>query len=273
MSALWPSSVSRNGRWASRLAYGFGLLAVLVAIWQLVTVTVRSPFFPAPLDIGLNLLEMITTGEAANGSPIAADIGGSVGRLLAGFAIGSAGGVLIGVAMGLWRPVSELTTPIVEFLRSVPATASLPLFIILLGGDNAMRVAFIAWGVSWFVVVNTASGVSTIPPMLLQVGASFKVHGAKRLFGIVLPAASPKIFAGLRIALTASLLLAVVSEFLLATDGIGFQLVQAQRRFQLLDMWSWMLVLGVLGLLLNTLLELIENRVLGWHRIARGRGE
>jgi ABC-type nitrate/sulfonate/bicarbonate transport system permease component len=268
----------RRGRLRARSAAGravsaLGLLVVLVAIWQAATMLAPSPFFPQPLRIGANLLTMLTTGRASNGAAVYGDITGTLGRLAAGFAIGAVGGLLVGVAMGLWRPVAQLTNPIVEFLRSIPATASLPLFIILLGGDDAMRVAFIAWGVSWFVVINTATGVATIHPALLQVGASFRVSATKRLFGIVLPAALPKIVAGLRIALTASLLLAVVSEFLLATNGIGFQLIQTQRRFQLLDMWSWMLLLGILGLLLNTILELVEGRALAWHRRSRGRGE
>ena len=89
------------------------------------------------------------------------------------------------------------------------------------------------------------------------------------LFSIVLPAAAPKIFAGLRIASTAALLLAIVSEFILASNGIGFQLIQAQGRFQLLNMWSWMLALAILGLLINFLLDAVENRVLSWHKLSR----
>jgi ABC-type nitrate/sulfonate/bicarbonate transport system permease component len=97
------------------------------------------------------------------------------------------------------------------------------------------------------------------------------VSPARRLFTIILPAALPKIFAGVRIASTAALLLAIVSEFMLATNGIGFQLVQAQGRFQMLTMWSWMLVLAVMGLVINLLFDLLEMLLLSWHRLSRAK--
>src|SRR3546814_18040522 len=82
--------------------------------------------------------------------------------MVIGFLIGAVWGVVVGTAMGLNRAARETVTPIVEFLRSIPATATLPLFIILLGGGDDMRIAFIAYGVSWFVLLNTASGVGSV---------------------------------------------------------------------------------------------------------------
>lgn len=195
----------------------------------------------------------------------------SVVRMLLGFAIGAAWGVAVGVVLGMSRATREVVTPVIEFLRSIPATAVLPLFIVLLGGGDDMRVIFIAYGVSWFVLINTISGVAGIHSTTLDVGRVFRISPARRLFGIILPAASPKIFAGLRIANTAALLLAIVSELFLSTNGVGYQLVQAQGRFQLLDMWVWMLVLALLGLLLNAALEGIERVTLGWHRRSKER--
>lgn len=241
-------------------------LAVLVTVWQVATLTFPSPFFPPPLKIAGNLWKLLATGGIDG--PLD-DFFATVGRMALGFAIGSLWGILIGVLMGLSRAARDAATPIVEFLRSVPATAALPLFIILLGGGDDMRVVFIAYGVSWFVLINTASGVGTIHKTMLEMGKVFRVSRARRLFAIVLPAAMPKIFAGLRIASTAALLLAIVSEFMLATNGIGYLLIHAQGRFQLLDMWSWMLALAILGLLINLLLEYIEHRMLAWHRLSR----
>ncbi|WP_291057584.1 ABC transporter permease [Herbiconiux sp.] len=244
-------------------------LVVLVALWQLGTTLAPSPFFPPPVAIGQNLVALLFGGPAVVTPVFVNDFLSTVGRMLLGYAIGCAWGVVVGTAMGLSRASRETVTPIVEFLRSIPATATLPLFIILLGGDDDMRVVFIAYGVSWFVLINTASGVGSIHRTMLDLGRVFRISPARRLFSIVLPAASPKIFAGLRIASTAALLLAIVSEFILATNGIGFQLIQAQGRFLLLDMWSWMLALALLGLLLNSLLDLVERRVLSWHRLSR----
>jgi len=265
-------AAAEQPRWRRALvsvAYFVVPLVVVIALWQLGTSLSRNPFFPQPLAIIANLWKLLFGSEKAVQDVFVGEFLSTVGRMALGFAIGSAWGVVIGTLIGLNRQTREVVTPIVEFLRSIPATATLPLFIILLGGGDDMRVVFIAYGVSWFVLINTAAGVGSIHKTLLDVGRAFRVSPLRRLFTIVLPAALPKIFAGLRIASTAALLLAIVSEFMLALNGIGFSLVVAQSRFNLLGMWSWMLALAILGLIINSLLELIERRVLAWHRLSR----
>jgi len=266
---------SRRPRWRRglvSLAYFVIPLAVVIGVWQLVTMLLPpAPFFPQPFAIFANLWKLLFGGPGGVTKVFTDDFLTTIGRMLLGYVIGAAWGVVVGTLMGLYRYARETVSPIVEFLRSIPATATLPLFIILLGGGNDMRVVFIAYGVSWFVLINTASGVGAINKTLLDLGKVFRISPARRLFRIILPAAMPKIFAGLRIASTAALLLAIVSEFMLATDGIGYLLVQAQGRFQLLNMWSWMVALAILGLLINFLLEWIEGRVLAWHKAARAR--
>lgn len=261
----------RNRKALISLAYFVVPLVVLVGLWQLATTLAPSPFFPPPFAIFTNLWDLLFGGPQFFTDVFYQDFLTTVGRMLAGFAIGTAWGIVVGTAMGLSRGARETVTPIVELLRSIPATATLPLFIILLGGGDDMRVVFIAYGVSWFVLINTAAGVGSIHKTMLDLGRVFKISRTRRLFSIILPAALPKIFAGVRIASTAALLLAIVSEFMLASNGIGFQLIQSQGRFQLLNMWSWMLALAVLGLLINTLLDYLEGRVLAWHTLSRAK--
>lgn len=262
-------------RWQRALvsvAYFVVPLVIVIGLWQLATsIGPKNPFFPPPFAIMANLFNLLFGSEKAIQSIFVGQFLTTVGRMALGFVIGAAWGVVIGTAMGLSRNARDVVNPIVEFLRSIPATATLPLFIILLGGGDDMRVVFIAYGVSWFVLINTSAGVGSIHKTMLDLGLVFRVSPIRRLFAIILPAAMPKIFAGLRIASTAALLLAIVSEFMLATNGIGFQLVYAQGKFNLLNMWSWMLALAILGLIINSLLELIERRVLAWHRLSRSK--
>ncbi|GGA64735.1 nitrate ABC transporter permease [Pseudoclavibacter endophyticus] len=259
----------RTRRTLASVGYVVVPLVVVVALWQVATMVFQSTFFPTPLAILQRLGTLLTsTGPA---SPVTSDLLPSVTRMLLGFALGSLWGVVVGVWLGLSRATREVVTPVVEFLRSIPATAVLPLFIVLFGGGDDMRVLFIAYGCSWFVLINTASGVASIHKTTLDMGQVFRVARWRQVLGIVLPASMPTIFAGLRIASTAALLLAIVSEFMVATNGIGYQLIQAQGRFLLLDMWVWMLVLAILGLLMNAALEGIEGRVLRWHRLSRER--
>lgn len=258
-----------------RFLYGFGAIIVIVAIWQFAASTWKSLFVPPPSRIWDNSLDLFFSGPPESlflTTAITVDVAASVGRLALGFVLGSAVGVLFGVAIGRVVALRELTDPIVEFLRSIPATATLPLFIILLGGDDGMRVAFIAYAVMWFVLINTASGVSSIHSTVIDMGRTFRIPPWKVLFRMTIPAALPSIFAGLRIGSTVSLLAAVVSELMLATNGIGYRLIIAQGQFRMADLWSWIILLALLGFLLNTIMELIERRVLAWDRLARVTG-
>jgi ABC-type nitrate/sulfonate/bicarbonate transport system permease component len=249
-----------------------GVLVVLVVVWEVAATLGKIVFFPPPSKIVTYARTLFFGGSPETlflTEAITVDAAATIGRVLLGFALGALGGIVIGTIVGRSIAAREFSDPIVEFLRSIPATATLPLFIILLGGGDGMRVAFIAYGVSWFVLINTAAGVSSIHRTALDMGQIFRLPRRRVLFGIILPAAAPKIFAGLRISLTGALLLAVVSEFILATNGIGYQLLVAQSAFAINAMWSWMLLLAVLGFLLNTILEAIETRLLAWDRMAR----
>jgi ABC-type nitrate/sulfonate/bicarbonate transport system permease component len=270
-----PGVAGALRRFGVRLLYGFGALIVLVAIWQFVASTWPSLFFPPPSRIWDNAIKLFFSGPPESlflTDAVTVDIASSLSRLLIGFVIGSAAGILFGAAIGRSAIVREVTDPIVEFLRSIPATATLPLFIILLGGDDGMRIAFIAYAVMWFVLINTAAGVGAIHATMLDMSRVFRLSRAKVLFRVIIPAALPKIFAGLRIGATVSLLAAVVSELMLATNGIGYRLVIAQTQFKMADLWAWIILLAVLGFVINTVMEFVELRLLGWDRLARVSG-
>lgn len=268
-SVLVPSRRRRWTRRASGILTSFGLIVTLLVAWQVWTMLNKNPYFPQPVAIVGNTIRLLFAPPNPNvGIP---DILTFLARMLSGFVIGSAVGILIGMGIGLKRALGDLTNPIIEFLRSIPATATLPIFIILFGGEDGMRVGFIAFGLTWYVIINTAAGVSTIDQVVLDMTKAFRISRMKTLFRVVLPAASPKIFAGLRIALTTSMLLTVVSEFYLVNRGIGFQLLQSLNQFAFANMWSWMLILAILGYLANTLLELVEHRVLRWDRESHAR--
>jgi len=259
-------------RLLSGFLYTFGVLIVLLVLWQLATTTWRSLFFVPPLTIWDNTLTLFFSGPSESlflTEAVTVDVANTMWRMLLGFALGAVAGILAGTIIGRIIEIRELTDPIVEFLRSIPATATLPLFIILLGAEDAMRIAFIAYSVMWFVLINTASGVSSIHRTLLETGRAFRVPAWKVLLRITIPAALPKIFAGLRIGTTVALLVAVVSELMLASNGIGYRLIIAQAQFRMADLWSWIVLLALIGFLLNTLMELIERRILAWDRLAR----
>jgi ABC-type nitrate/sulfonate/bicarbonate transport system permease component len=128
-----------------------------------------------------------------------------------------------------------------------------------------MKVLMIAFGVVWPILLNTIDGVQSVEQLYVDTGRVYGVTRSERLVRIVLPAAAPKIFAGLRVSLSIAVILMVISEMVATTNGLGFQIIQAQRSFKVLDMWAGIVLLGVLGYLLNTALLAVEGRVLHWH--------
>jgi len=256
------------GWWASRLAMTFGLLIVLIAAWQIAALTAPTPYIPSPAQIGAYAWRLFFAGGAyltpadawlKNGLP-------TIGRALLGFALGSLWGIALGTLIGLSRVFRYATSWVVEFLRAIPASAVLPLFILVLGGTDWMRIAFVAYTLSLYVLINTAGGVSSVDPTLIMMGRSFRLSTAAIVWRVVLPAAMPQIYAGLRIGTIGATIVAIVSEFFVATNGIGFQIRNTSGVFNYGGMWAWILLLSVFGLLLNLTVELVERRLLAWHR-------
>jgi len=127
-------------------------------------------------------------------------------------------------------------------------------------------VAMIGFGVVWPILINTADGVASVDPLQRDTGRAYRIGFRDELARIILPSASPKIFAGLRISLSIAVILMVISEMVGAVNGVGFELIQAQRGFRTLDVWATLLLLGLLGYVLNAVLGMIERHVLRWHR-------
>ena len=253
-------------RW---FAMTFGLLIILLGAWQLSAAINPSTFIPSPAQIGAYFWKLFFAGGVGALSPANAWFGQAlptIGRALLGLAFGAAAGIIIGVVTGLSRPFRYSTSWVLEFLRAVPSSAVLPLFIVFLGGGDWMRVAFIAYAVSLYVLINTANGVSSVDPTLVMVGRAFRLTRPQIVWRIVLPAAQPQIWAGLRIATIGATILAIVSEFFNATNGIGYQIQFNVGRFNMQGMWAWIVLLAIFGLVLNLTIEAIERRVLSWHR-------
>ena len=191
----------------------------------------------------------------------------SVVRLAAGWLIAAVTGITLGVLVGRSAAAREVLAPLIHVARAIPPPAILPLLIVLLGIGDTTKVALIAIGCVWPILLNTADGVAAVEPLHAETARAYRLPSLERLRWLILPGAAPRILAGLRISLSMAIILMVVSEMVGAVDGVGFQLVQAQRTFRTLDVWAAIVVLGVLGWALNAGLARLERRVLRWQRI------
>jgi ABC-type nitrate/sulfonate/bicarbonate transport system permease component len=238
------------------------LLGVLV-IWKLGTEWKDSLFFPTPNKV----LDEVWNGWIRNWSDSWNEsLFPSLRRLLAGFLLAAVASITLGVAIGRSRTLGDYVEPVIHFVRSIPPPALLPLFFVLLGIGDSMKIGLIAVGVFPPILLNTIDGVRSIDPLYLDTADAYRITRVRRLTHVILPSAAPKIFAGLRISMSIAVILMVISELFAATDGVGFRIVQAQTQFKMVDLWAGLVVLGAMGAVLNGVLALIERRVLRWRR-------
>jgi ABC-type nitrate/sulfonate/bicarbonate transport system permease component len=245
------------------------VLVGLIVVWQVLTSVTDSPFFPTFGEAATRLWNNWLTNPVFLGGHLVP----SLGRLLAGWLAAVVLGITVGTLMGLSTRLNDYVDPIAQFLRAIPPPALLPLFIVLLGIGDAMKVTMILFGVIWPIILNTIDGVRSVDSLHLDTARIFGISRRDVLFRVILPSAGPKIFAGLRVSLSIAIILMVISEMVATINGIGFTLVQAQRNFRTLDVWAGILMLGLLGYGLNAVLTLVERRVLRWQRGAYRLGE
>jgi ABC-type nitrate/sulfonate/bicarbonate transport system permease component len=261
----------RAGSGLTGAALRWSVFLVVVGFWQLVTTTLTpadyAPYFPPPSTIARTLYETWFSGPVSHGfltRTAVDDLLPSLGRLLGGWALAAAVGIPAGVALGRSQHAIEYVRPLVHFARSIPATTLIPVFVVLFRFSTTMRVSVIVFGVVWPILLNAIEGARQVEPAQLDIARVFKLRRRTRLWLVVVPAAAPRIFAGLRISLSLSIILMVTSELVGATDGIGFFLSNAKKGFELPEMWSAIVLLGIVGYVLNTALLAVERRVLGW---------
>jgi ABC-type nitrate/sulfonate/bicarbonate transport system permease component len=253
---------ARAQRWlGAGLEIAVPLLAL--ALWALLSANSQTYYFPPLTDI------LESFADTWLFERVGSDVVPSLARMGAGFAIAVVVAIGAGLLLGMSRRARLAAAPIVEFLRAIPPPALLPFAILVMGIGSSMKVFIIAFVCLWPMLLNTIDGVRGVDPTLHDTTRVYGISGRDRVLHVMLPAASPQIFAGMRTSLSLALILMVISEMVASTNGIGYFVLQSQRTFAIPEMWSGILLLGILGYVLNGAFVLIERRVLRWHRGAR----
>jgi ABC-type nitrate/sulfonate/bicarbonate transport system permease component len=247
-----------------RALLALGLPVVLVAIWWFVSAGSTDFYFP-PLS---RIVEVFP--DTWFGPRLVDDVLPSLARLAIGYLAALVLGIALGVLIGSNRWVRALTEPLLEFLRAVPPPVLVPILILMAGIGDLMKVLVIATGCLWPVLLNTVEGVRGVDQVLADTCRSYRIRGGLRLWHLVVRGASPQIVTGARQALSVGIILMVISEMFAASSGIGFTVIQFKDGFRIPQMWSGVILLGLLGVLLSVVFRLVERRVLGWYH-GRGR--
>jgi ABC-type nitrate/sulfonate/bicarbonate transport system permease component len=239
------------------------VLIVLVGTWELAARAAANVWFPPPTKIVEQGIELWFTGPDASVNWMD-NILPSLARTIGGWLIAAAIGIALGTALGRSRTGMDYVGPIFAFMRAIPPVMLVPVFIVLFGLYTEMKLTVIVFGTVWPVLMNTVDGVRTVDQVQTDTARSFQTPRFRWIGSVVLPAALPKIFAGLRVSLSIAVLLMVVSELFGRTSGLGYQLIFAQRQFDFTIMWAWIVLLGILGYGLNAALLIVERQMLRW---------
>lgn len=241
-----------------------GLLVLLAVMptWELVgRVGLVNPlFFPPMSKILKSFFFLCLSGD------IPYQILLSLKRAAAGYLLAAVVFIPLGIVMGLFDWVYRMLEMVIEMARPIPPPAVIPVAMLFFGLGDEMKIFIIFFSCAWPILLNTYDGVRSIDRVLIYTVRTFGLSRSRAITKVILPAASPQIMTGLRISLGVTLILIVISEMVGSTDGIGYFILDSQRRFKVDHMYAGMLSLAILGYALNQLFYLFSNSLLAWHR-------
>lgn len=252
----------RSRVWATAggsIAFAIGFPILLIVLWGVWMTLAPAQFFPTPAELAEAFVRTWV------GPAFVTDVLPSLARLALGIVLSIVVGIVAGALIGLNRWLRELLEPMLEFFRAVPPPVLIPIAVAIMGATDAMKVVVIVAGSVWPILLNTIDGVRSTDAVMTETSRSFALTPAERLRYLVLPAASPRIMTGVRQALSIALILMVISELSYTSSGLGNKIVLFQRNYLIAEMWSGILLLGLIGVLLATIFGFVERRVLRWY--------
>ena len=251
------SGLSGKGR--ERLLYLISPIG-LILIWQVLLMLGIGDrrFIPAPTDIAERFVKLTTSGE------LPWHVGVTLYRVFAGFFIGAAPAVAVGLLMAMFRPVRIFFDPLIAALFPIPKIALMPLLLLAFGFGDASKIALVAIAVFFPVVLNTYVGAANIEQIYWDVARNYGASQMVMFSHIVFFGALPTIFAGLRIALAVSFIVLVASEFVATKSGIGYLIWNSWELLQVDVMFVGIVTIGVLGLITSVLFAEIERKAIPW---------
>jgi NitT/TauT family transport system permease protein len=240
----------------------------VLLLWHLASTRgwVDPRFVPAPATVLQAFNEWVfgNAGDSPYSGTWLMHASNSAYRVLIGFLIAAAFGVVLGCLIGWFRLLSDLLDPVIQIMRPIPITAWVPFAVIFFGIRDASAFFLIALGAFFPIVVNTAAGVASTPKLLVRAARMLGIRPYMILPRVVLPAAMPNIFTGLRLGIGLAWVLVIVAEMMAVKSGLGFVLWNSYYFLRMDIIIAAMLSVGALGFLSDIVIRLIARWVLRW---------
>jgi len=238
---------------------GWLVVALVAGIGEL---AVRSFHLEDSVAAPSAALRALGTGLWSGG--LSSELATTLESYLEGLALAVVLGVALGLLIGSSGALLEALSPLIEFMRPIPAVAIIPLAVLFLGLDDSMRRFVIAYAAFWPVLINTIYGVRGSDRLLHDVARTSGIGGAGRLVRVALPAALPGIATGIRVSASLALLVGVTAEYVVGTEGVGAYMRHQQEGFQLPELYAAVLLVAALGYAVNVGLRVAQRRALFW---------
>jgi ABC-type nitrate/sulfonate/bicarbonate transport system permease component len=253
--AAIPAGKKRLSRQTSERIMSIVAPLGVFALWELLADThaIDTRFFPAPSSIAGTALDLLRSGQLEMNTWV------SLQRLFWGFLLGAIPALVIGLTMGLYRPVRVLVEPLVLATYPIPKSAILPLILLIFGLGEPSKIVMVAIGVFYPVVINTLSGVLQIPKIYLDVGHNYRANRWKMFTTIALPGALPFIMTGIKLGAGMGLILIAIAEMIGAQSGLGYMIWDAWQILSVNAMYVGLIVIALLGFVLTLILNEIER--------------
>lgn len=260
LSLPGSQAAGHAGRHLASLGLALLLPAAILYLWHLAALHewVTPLLLPAPAMVLQALTDLHDSGELWE------HLGISLGRVGWGYLAGVVLGLVLGAAMGLSKTIEAYLMPSFKAISLVPVLGWLPLFIMLIGIEESLKVLIIAKAVIVPVTINTVKGIRSIAPGHFEVARIYHFSPLQTLTRLIVPATLPSLATGLRLGLANAWMALVAVELLAASEGVGFLMVHSRQLFQLDMVMASMVVIGVTGWVLDRILQSVEQRLLAW---------
>jgi sulfonate transport system permease protein len=238
---------------------------LLIGLWWLaVLLDAANPvFLPSPGDVFKVLWQIVIQNQ------VTLDVVYTLGRTLVGFLISSLIGIVLGLVIGIDRRIYNYFEFSIDFLRSIPATALFPLFILFFGVGDVAKVTVVVFSCSLIILINTAYGVMNSRKTRLVMVRMYGASRRQQFTKVILPESLPQIFVGLRTAVSIALVLVVVTEMFIGTTvGLGYRIYNAQLAYRTAEMYAAILLTGIMGYTLNKCFAILEKKLIHWGGVA-----
>ncbi|MBD8499536.1 ABC transporter permease [Paenibacillus arenosi] len=260
------STVNRNNDWyfrkpvSSKIKYGIPVSLILG--WELVVSLsiLDSRYLPAPSHIFQALLVAVSSGQ------LLADMQISLYRILTGFILGAAPGLVVGLLIGFIPFMRMFIQPILLAIRPIPKLALLPLLIIVMGIGEASKITLIMLGVFFPVAINSASGVLNLHQQYIDVARNYGASKYQFIKTVAIPGSLPTLCAGIKIGFADALLLIVAAEMIGANSGIGYRVWMAYSIFDMRMMFVSFIMMAGLGIASTMIIRFMEKRLIPWNK-------